>query len=263
MRYPPTDRQPVVDTLHGMPVSDPYRWLEDADAPATREWSAAQDALARPYLDGLPGRDDLAGRLRLLLDAGSVYPPAWRGSRAFFLRRESGQQHAVLVLRDAAVNSAADSESERVLIDPSGLDPSGLTTLDAWSPSPDGRLLAYQLSTGGDEESVLHVVDVDAGAAVVAPIDRTRYSSVAWLPESDGFFYVRRLSRDSPFDRRVYLRRFDGRPETDADADADADADTDTDTDTAAATDTDEYVFGEGRDPRTYYGISLSRDGRW
>jgi prolyl oligopeptidase len=226
--YPPARRLPLVEDLHATAVADPYRWLEDGDSTETCAWLAAQDALARPWLDALPGRDELAGALRRLLSAGAVSPPAHRARSAFFTRRDGTQQHAVLHVRTP--------ESERVLLDPAALDPAGLTTLDAWSPSPDGRLLAYQLSSGGDEESVLRVLDVDTGEIVDGPLDRTRYSSVAWLPDSSGFFYVRRLRTDSPFDRRVYLHRFGS---------------------------TDEYVTGEGRDPRTYYGVSLSIDGRW
>lgn len=229
MQYPPAPRGTTVDVLHGRRVPDPYRWLEDAAAPETERWSAAQDELTRPFLDGLPGRRRLAGALGRLLGAGGVGAPVTRGQRQFYSRRAGDQQHAVLTVREDGV--------DRPLLDPAALDPSGLTTLDAWSPSRDGRLLAYQLSTGGDEESSLSVLDVATGDVVDGPIDRTRYSSVAWLPDGSGFFYVRRLTADSPFDRRVYLHRL--------------------------GSSDDEYVVGEGRDPRTYYGVSLSRDGRW
>ena len=73
------------------------------------------------------------------------------------------------------------------------IDPSGLTTLDAWQPDKEGRLLAYQLSQGGDEESLLRVLDVETGALVDGPIDRCRYSNVAWLPGGKAFYYTRRL----------------------------------------------------------------------
>ena len=69
---------------------------------------------------------------------------------------------------------------------PTALDPAGLTTLDAWIPDLEGRLLAYQLSAGGDEHSVLHVLDVTTGDDVEPPIDRCRYSDVAWLPGRRG-----------------------------------------------------------------------------
>ncbi len=237
MQYPDAPRLPVVDELHGHRVADPYRWLEDATSTETEAWSAAQDALVRPFLDGQPGRDELGATLHRLLGAGGVGAPVHRGDRAFFTRRTGGQQHAVLMTR-----TGDDAATDRPLLDPAALDPTGLTTLDAWSPSRDGRLLAYQLSSGGDEESVLHVLDVSTGDPVGQPLDRTRYSSVAWLPDGSGFYYVRRESLDSPFDRRVLLHRL---------------------ADDRSAAGHDTYVFGEGRDPRTYYGVSLSRDGRW
>ena len=76
----------------------------------------------------------------------------------------------------------ADAGGERVLMDPVAIDPSGRTTLDHWQPDKEGRLLAYQLSSGGNEESLLRVLDVASGEVVDGPIDRCRYSGVAWLP---------------------------------------------------------------------------------
>src|SRR3954452_1181940 len=116
MQYPPADRSLLVEHLHGNPVSDPYRWLEDADSAATRTWVAAQDDLARPYLDALPGREEWADDLRRLLAAGAVATPALRRDRGFFTRRAGDQQHAVLTLRTGG--------TDRVLLDPAALDPS-------------------------------------------------------------------------------------------------------------------------------------------
>ena len=125
-------------------------------------------------------------RVRELLNVGVVGTPAWRGERSFFTKREPGQEHAVLCTQ------VADGPVE-VLVDPMAIDPSGLTTLDAWQPDKEGRLLAYQLSEGGDEESLLRVLDVETGSVVDGPIDRCRYSNVAWLPGGKAFYYTRRL----------------------------------------------------------------------
>jgi prolyl oligopeptidase len=125
------------------------------------------------------------------------------------------------------------------------IDPSGLTTLDSWQPDKEGRQLAYQLSTGGDEESQLSVIDVATGALVDGPIDRCRYTAVAWLPGGKAFYYVRRLppeavpAGESQYHRRVYLHQV-GTP-------ADGDA----------------LIFGDGREKTEYFGVSVSRDGRW
>ncbi|MQA16258.1 MAG: prolyl oligopeptidase family serine peptidase [Pseudonocardiaceae bacterium] len=240
--YPPAERLDIVETLHGHTVADPYRWLEDAADARTAGWSQAQDALARDRLDGLPGRDRLAAELNRLLAAGAVSVPVWRAGRAFFTRRVPGGEHAVLHVRETAAHG---SVTERELIDVMACDPSGLTTLDSWVPSTEGDRLAYQLSVGGDEESQLHVMDVRTGEALDGPIDRCRYSPVAWLPGGQEFFYVRRLAPgqvpegDEHFHRRVYGHRVGTEPATDV------------------------LVHGEGLDPTNYYGVQCSVDGRW
>ena len=237
--YPPAERDGIVERLHGHTVADPYRWLEDPHDPRTKAWSAAQDELARAHLDALPGRDELRERLTELVQAGAVGVPVWRAGRAFFTRREPGQEHAVLYVR-------SPDGDERALVDPVALDPSGATTLDSWSPSLEGERLAYQLSVGGDEESVLQVLDVATGEAVEGPIDRCRYSPVAWLPGGDELFYVRRLPPDEvpdgeeQFHRRVLRHR-------------------------VGAVEADRQLDGPGLyDEITYYfDLHASRDGRW
>jgi prolyl oligopeptidase len=236
--YPPAPRLDLVEDLHGHAVADPYRWLEDAESEQTEAWSRAQDALFAEASDDAAVREHFSRRVADLLGAGTIGTPAWRGQRQFFSRRTAEQEHAVLLTVDP-------DGTERVLIDPMALDPSGATTLDSWQPSKEGGLLAYQLSTGGTEDSDLFVMDVATGERVDGPIDRTRYSPVAWLPGADAFYYVRRLPPEVlPPDevqhhRRVYLHRLGADPADDV------------------------LVFGEGQDMTNYYGVSVSMDGRW
>ena len=115
MRYPDAPRLDLVDDLHGHRVADPYRWLEDAEDPRTVAWSEAQDALAAEVLGGLPQRASFAARMEELVHAGAVGVPVWRGGRAFSTRRDPGQEHAVLRVREA-------DGSVRVLVDPMALD---------------------------------------------------------------------------------------------------------------------------------------------
>lgn len=238
MAYPPARRLDLVERIHGYDVADPYRWLEEAASPETTAWSEAQDDLARTALDALPGRDRLRRRITALLGAGLVTAPAWRKGRAFFLRREPDQEHAVLYVREP-------DGTERVLVDPMAVDANGTTTLDAWQPSKEGTLLAYQLSTGGTEESLLRVMDVTTGETVDGPVDRTRYSPVAWLPGGGAYYYVRRLPAtevppgEEQLHRRVYRH----------------DVGTDHEHDTE--------VHGAGLDKTNYYGVTVSMDGRW
>lgn len=236
--YPPAPRGDDADVLHGVTVPDPYRALEAEDDPVTQAWSKAQRALFDEHRAGWPARPAFAERLTRLLRAGSVGVPVWRGERVFQTRRAPDQEHAVLLTVDPG-------GTERALVDPVALDPSGATTLDAWQPSKEGTLLAYQLSEGGTEESVLRVLDVATGEVVDGPIDRARYSPVAWLPGGEAFYYVRRLPKGSvpagedQFHRRVYLHRLGDDPADDVE------------------------IFGDGMEKTNYYGVSVSRDGRW
>jgi prolyl oligopeptidase len=240
VNYPTARRQDIVDSLHWVDVADPYRWLEDPSSAETQAWLAAQDALARPYLDALPARPHFRKRLEELLQVGSITAPSWRGERCFYQRREPGQEMAVLLVREP-------DGAERVLLDPLAIDPTGTTTLDLWAPSQEGDLLAYQLSTGGDEEARVRVLDVKTGEIVDGPIDRCRYSPIAWLPGGKEFFYVRRLAPDrvpageTMYHRRVYRHRLGGDAERD-----------------------DVEIFGEGLAKTNYYGADVSwGDGRW
>src|SRR5579864_3352165 len=83
--------EPVTEILHGVPVTDPYRWLEERDSPRTREWLAAQACYARAYLDAVPGRDRICQRLRTLLDVEAYDSLQRVGSRYFFRKRQIGR----------------------------------------------------------------------------------------------------------------------------------------------------------------------------
>src|SRR3954454_22230498 len=173
MRYPEAPRLVFFEDLHGHRVADPYRWLEVDTDPRTQAWSVAEDALAAAVLSSLPLRPEFAGRLEKLVHAGAVGVPVRRGGRAFSTRRDPGQEHAVLRVHEA-------DGTVRVLVDPTALDPAGTTTLDAWSPSWDGEPLAYQLSGGSDQEARPDGLEARRGDLLEGPIDRCRYSPVAW-----------------------------------------------------------------------------------
>jgi prolyl oligopeptidase len=267
--YPAARRLDLVEDLHGYRVADPYRWLEDADSPETRQWLDAEQELWAGYRASLPRGDEFTARVRELLRVGAVGLPTWRGQTRFAMRRDPDQEHAVLYVSGHEISGMSGAPApdipegdipaggagngagnrpgggERVLIDPVAIDRTGRTTLDAWQPDKEGRLLAYQLSHGGDEESLLRVMDVATGELVDGPIDRCRYSGVAWLPGGKAFYYTRRLppeavpAGEAQYHRRVYLHAVGTAPETDAE------------------------IFGAGRDKTTYYGASVSRDGRW
>lgn len=234
--YPAAERLDLVEDMHGITVPDPYRWLEDSTDPRTQDWLAEQSKLMADERITWQTRDQFIERVSQLLGAGSISPPYWRGQRHFVTRRIPGQQFATLEVVDA-------DGTERTLIDPMVIDPSGLTTLDSWQPSKEGDRLAYQLSVGGTEESELYVMDVATGKTIEGPLDRCRFSPIAWLPGGEAFYYVRRIApellpeSERNFHRRVYLHH--------------------------VGSDTDVLIFGAGMTMTNYYGVEVSRDGHW
>ncbi|MEV6419722.1 prolyl oligopeptidase family serine peptidase [Streptomyces sp. NPDC051662] len=239
LRHPAARRQELVEDLFGHRVTDPYRWLEQSDSFETTSWSAAQHALCRQALDALPGRPWLRARMAELLAPGVTGPPVWRGAQRFFMQRLPGQEHAALHVVDG-------EGTERVLLDPAVLDPTGRTTLDTWQLDREGRRLAFQTSVAGDDSSFLWVLDIASGDVIDGPVDRCRRSPVAWLPGGEAFFYVRRLPPhevppgEEHYHRRVWLHRVGTDPDRD-----------------------DELVFGDAGPRTASYTVGLSADGRW
>ncbi len=190
---PRTPLRPVVDTYHGVDVVDPYRWLEDPADPEVAAWIAAQNAHTRALLDGWPGRDALRRRVTELTVSASVAYGALQaaGGRLFALKRQPPLEQVLLVV----LADADDRGSERVVVDPNVLDPSGRTSIDWYVPSFDGSKVAVSLSFAGTETGDVHVFDTatgrDLGDCVPRVNGGTAGGSLAWSADGGGFFYTR------------------------------------------------------------------------
>jgi len=218
-----------VHTYFGEDVRDAYEWLEDAENVEVRAFTEAQNALARSTLDALPERDAVKARVASIYDATSAdwSSVQWQGSRLFALKSAPPKQQRILVELAAVKSGSAspiDLASERVVVDPNVLDPSGKTTIDFFVPSPDGRLLAVSLSKDGTESGDLHIFDVASGKARVSEtIARvqggTAGGSVAWNADGSGFHYTRyprsgeRPDADLDFFQQIWFHKL-GTPES-------------------------------------------------
>jgi len=184
---PPTRREDVVDVVHGVTITDPYRWLESGDDPDVAEWVAAQNQHTRQALDARPDRGRWHERLSALTALPTVFGCRLRGDRLFVLERGRGADQFALVVR-----SAIDPKvPPRVLLDPAGQASDAAVAIDWFTPSPDGSLIALGLSEGGTEDSVLRVLDVESGTLGELQIANTRAASVAWERDGGGFWYAR------------------------------------------------------------------------
>lgn len=197
---PATERRVVTETLHGVEVSDPYRWLEGDEkglvTPEVAAWTDAQNAYTRAVLDNLPGRSELEGRLRALLTVGSISSPSPQGNRYFYSRREGSASQASVYMRDGVRGA------ERLLLDPATIDPTGLTTIAFTSPSPCGRLMAFGMYRSGDENTTAYLLEVDSGRWLADEIPG-KVGGIDWLPDSSGFLYRRLADVKNPYSGQV------------------------------------------------------------
>jgi prolyl oligopeptidase len=246
LAYPDTPRQPVQSSFHGQVVGEDYRWLEQTDSPAVVAWIAAQNRLSRGVIDALPQRQAIGQELLAMVGSGraSRYGFELAGKRLFALKHQPPKN------QDMLVALAADGRlaGERVVLDPTRLDPSGRTTIDWFKPSPDGKLVAVSLSTNGSEDGTLHLYRSDTGQTLPDRVPRVQYptggGSLAWAADGKGFYYTRypqgseRAPADANFYQQVYFHQL-GTPAAD-----------------------DRYVIGQAFPRIAEIALRASEDGR-
>ncbi len=176
---------PVADDYHGVRVADPYRWLEDPDAPDTTAWVRSQNEVTFDYLQGLPEREPIRRRLTELLDYERYSVPVSRRGRLFFFRNDGLQNQAPLYVQETL------EDSPRLLLDPNLLSPDGTVALAVTVPSPDGGLLLYGTSASGSDWMDFQVRDVVTARDLPDHLRWIKFSDGAWTRDGKGFFYGR------------------------------------------------------------------------
>ena len=217
-----------------MEVADPYRWLEDGESDDVAAWVAAHNERTSQALDARSTWGMWHERLSALTALPTVAAAALRSERLFVLWRAAGADQFALV-----VQSSTDREAlPRTLLDPAERAADGAVAIDWFEPSPDGSLVAIGLSEGGTEQSTLSVIDVESGRHLGDSISNTRASSIAWLPDNSGFWYLR-YPPDDAYNRNVYFHQLGTDPADDP------------------------KVFGDLPTPETWPDVLASDDGRY
>jgi prolyl oligopeptidase len=184
---PPTQAEPVTEVLHGVEVTDPYRWLEDQNSPRTRAWLEEQTAYTRAYLDAIPGREQIRERVRGLMAFKEVVSEPWNvGERYFFLKRKEDREQPVIVMRSGLFGE------ETVLIDPA-LRATGISTaVSIVAISQDARFLAYSVRQGGTDHSALEILDLEQNTILPDRLPDGFCTGFVFAPDGSGFYYSHR-----------------------------------------------------------------------
>jgi prolyl oligopeptidase len=214
LAYPPAPRSDQVDTYFGMQVADPYRPLEELDAPATRAWIEAENVLTESFLAGVAQRDAIRERLTRLWNYERRSVPERVGELYAYYRNTGLQNQAVLyVTRDLA-------EPGRVLLDPNTFSEDGTVALSGLAFSDDGALVAYSISASGSDWQEWHVRDVRTGHDLPDVVRWSKFSGAAWRVDGSGFYYSRYDApiagaelKDANYFHKLYFHRL-GTPQS-------------------------------------------------
>ncbi len=233
-------RGDVVDTLHGVEIADPYRWLEDASSAETQAWMKGYADFTADYLKQLPGRAVLATRLKELSYIDFVGAPRRRGKRYFFSRRHKDKEKSVWYWR------ASKAAEPKVLLDPNSMSQDGSVALKEVTPSYDGKTIVFKLSKNNADQATLHIMDVATGQDRPAEaIEGAKYAYPSWSPDNLGFYYVK-----LPTDPKIPAAELPGYAELRYHRLGQDPAQ-------------DELIYEKTGDPKRFLHGDVSRDGRW
>jgi prolyl oligopeptidase len=240
--YPVTRRGDLVETQFGVPVADPYRWLENdvrTDA-EVKSWVDSQNGVTAAFLSTLSGRQELKQRLTQLFDYERFAVPEKKGAHYFYTHNSGLQNQAVLFVRDRA-----DGEG-RVLIDPNPWSKDGATALAEWQPNEQGTKLLYAMQDGGTDWRTLKVRDVKTGKDTADTIKWVKFSGLSWAKDGSGFYFSRfpepkggGTYQSLNEDQQIYFHKLG--------------------TKQAA----DRLMYATPKRPELNHGAQVSDDGRW
>ncbi len=238
--YPDAPPGPVVDTLHGVRVPDPYRWLEDIDSAQTRAWVAKENTLTDAYLQAIPGRDALRARLAELAKHETFGPPIHRGGRYIWIYRDDHSDQPFIEMQTSLTGPAT------TLLDVNQISTDGSKALAGMNVSRDGKLLAYGLSEGGGDWHTWHVRDVATGKDLPDVLPDIKYYGPAFDKDGKGLYYSRfpapapgKELTETDHDCKVYYHRL-GTPVAE-----------------------DKVVFAKPDHPTWQYDPAVTRDGNY
>lgn len=220
----------VKETIHGVDIVDPYRWLEDQQSPETRKWLQEEDSYTHSMLDGLPVRERAFQRLWAMANHDSMSAPYIENGYYFFARRGAGQD-LWSFYRRKGVHGA-----DELLLDPLPLSPDHTTSISNYYATQDARLMLYSIRKGGEDETELHILNMETHRDLPDVMPRAFYLSYTWKKDGSGFFYTK---SDRQIGKRIYYHQLGTNPASDPE------------------------IFGKGYGPDTWVDPYASRDGRY
>jgi prolyl oligopeptidase len=184
-KYPQARVESVTDTYHGVTVADPYRWLENPDAPESRTWIDAQVALTSSYIAGVPQRAAIEQRITQLWNFERYGAPSKQGGKYVWSYNSGLQNQGVLFVADSL------NDAGRVLLDPNTLKADGTMALAGIAITDDAKYMAYGVAEAGSDWNTWYVRDIATGQDLADKLEWVKFSGASWTNDGQGFFYSR------------------------------------------------------------------------
>jgi prolyl oligopeptidase len=240
LAYPETKKVDVVDTYFGTTVADPYRWLEDDNAPEVAAWVAAENKVTFDYLDKISYRPQLKDRLTKLLNYPKYSSPSRRGDWFIFSKNDGLQNQNVWYIQKGLDGTPA------TLLDPNKFSADGTSRLGAgpsWSRT--GKYITYGVSEGGSDWNDFYVLDVATKKALSDHLQWVKFSGASWR-DDEGFYYNRypepekgtKMTTKNEF-QRVYYHRV------------------------GTAQSEDKLIIEDNEHPKRFLGVGVTEDQRY
>ncbi len=183
---PITEQDDLVETLHGVEVADPYRWLEDFTSDRAATWEQLQNDYTAQFIQQTKLKRAIKNDLEEIWDGESISTPYVQNGNTFYYYNEGEWQHSKLMMKSCITDCAAE-----VLIDPNTFSEDGTFSLGGTSISPDGKLIAYAVSDGGSDWRTWYVMDIASRELLPDVIEWSKFSGAVWAKDNSGFYYQR------------------------------------------------------------------------
>jgi len=183
---PITEQDDLVETLHGVEVADPYRWLEDFTSDRAATWEQLQNNYTAQFIQQTKLKRAIKNDLEEIWDGESISTPYVQNGNTFYYYNEGEWQHSKLMMKSCITDCAAE-----VLIDPNTFSEDGTFSLGGTSISPDGKLIAYAVSDGGSDWRTWYVMDIASRELLPDVIEWSKFSGAVWAKDNSGFYYQR------------------------------------------------------------------------
>jgi prolyl oligopeptidase len=240
-QYPQPRRADQTDDFHGVKVSDPYRWMEETDAPETREWIDAENKLTQSYISTIPQREAIKNRLTEIWNYERYSAPSKIADGFYIYSKNDGLQNQSVLYRAKSIDDPGT-----VFFDPNKIREDGTAALSGSAFTDDGKLWAYGVAQAGSDRTEWHIRDTATGKDLPDTLAPNRNGFDAWLKDNSGFYYSsyaptaagQELKQATKF-QKVYFHKL-GTPQSD-----------------------DKVVYERPDNGDYFSSMEISEDGRW